>query len=790
MAKDVRTLIFYVVLLLFFGSLIYGIIVAGADFNGTEQELTGAQASSYTDGFERFMLAFDESIHSPIPILLLQILAILVVARLFSWVCVKIKQPSVIGEILAGIVLGPSVLAKFFPEVSNFLFAPESLRNIDILSQVGLLLFMFVIGMELDVSVVKKRMKETLVISHASTIVPFSLGMLLAFYVYPIYADGTVSFLSFALFIGIAMSITALPVLARIIQERGMTKSHLGSVTLAAAANNDLTALCILAGVMAIVQAGSIASALYTLLFAIVYGLFMFFVVRPFMNIIGNLYNNKEVINKAMVAFIFIILVLSSYLTELIGIHALFGAFIAGIVMPANMKFRHIMIDKIEDVALSLLLPLFFVSTGLRTEIGLLNSPDLWLMCGLFTLVAVVGMFGGASVSAKFTGESWHNSLRIGALMNTRGLIELVILTIGYELGVLPPVVFAMLVIMTVVTTFMTAPLIIFIDYCFATGKRIKDRIRPPKEPIYRLLLSFGRAKSGAIMLRVAQQLFGYGRRPLEVTALHITEGSDINPLHIDDIVDTAFEPIDDEAVNLKMSLIKRYEISNNTTSDIARIANEDEYDFLLVGSSVALSNEPTDREAERGKHNFILNRLIERIASPKSPLLPGAFLFDKTKQFVESARCDVGVFVNRGLSVISKLLIVMYGDKDDFLLYNIERLVKKDNLAITLYDPTGKVAKNDAMMDTLTHVKEGSRSFNLVSGEAVNPDIFPLYDFMMIGSESWQALTEQGEPMISKIPSSLIIYKYIPKNNLTTNEHENSEADSGKIARETRETE
>ena len=785
MTKDIRNLIFYVVLLLFFGSLIYGLIVAGADFNAAEQGL--AETRSSNNGFAQFMLVFEEAIQSPVPVLLLQILAILLVARVFSWVCVKINQPSVIGEILAGIALGPSVLAKFLPDVSAFLFAPESLRNIDILSQVGLLLFMFVIGMELDISEVKKRMKETIVISHASTIVPFSLGMLLAYHVYPIYADGTVPYVPFALFIGISMSITALPVLARIIQERGMTKSHLGSISLAAAANNDLTALCVLAGVMAIAQAGSIASSVYTFLFAIGYVLFMFFVVRPFMNVIGNLYNNKEVINKAMVGFIFIILVLSSYLTEIIGIHALFGAFIAGVVMPANMKFRHIMIDKIEDVALSLLLPLFFVSTGLRTEIGLLNSPDLWLMCGLFTLVAIVGMFGGAAFSAKFVGESWHDSLRIGALMNTRGLMELVVLTIGYELGVLPPVVFVMLVLMTIVTTVMTAPLIIFIDYCFAAGRRIKERIRPPKEPIYRLLLSFGRAKSGAIMLRVAQQLFGYGSRPLDVTALHMTEGTDINPLHIDDIVDTAFEPIEEEAYNLKMPLQKRYEISNNATSDIIRVANDEEYDFLLIGSGIALSNAPSDQEVVRHKRKFLLNRLFGRITTSESVLLPGSFLLDKTNFFVENARCDVGIFVNRGLSVISNLLVLMYGTEDDFLLYNIERLVRKDNLSITLYDPTQKVSRDKKMMQSLNRVKQEAKRFNFISGKPVDPEMFAQYDFLLIGSESWHELVEQGEAMISKIPSSLVIYKYIPQEQpLNSEENENSKTDSGKIADKT----
>ena len=338
------------------------------------------------------------------------------------------KAPRCIGEIVAGIVLGPSVLGNLFPEASAFLFPVESLVNINMLSQFGLILFMFAIGMELNISEVRKKLKETILISHTSTIVPFFFGMLTAYFVYDKYADKSTPFLSFALFIGIAMSITAFPVLARIIQEKGLTKTHLGTISL------DITAWCLLAVVIAIAQAGSMLSAVYNILFSVLYIMFMFLAVRPFLRMIGHIYHNKEVIDKGLVAFIFLLLITSAYLTEILGLHALFGAFIAGVVMPGNVKFRKIMTEKVEDVSLALFLPLFFVSTGLRTEIGLLNKPELWWLCLIFIVVAIAGKFGGAMFSARFVGESWKDSLYIGALMNTRGLMELVVLTIDGDI--------------------------------------------------------------------------------------------------------------------------------------------------------------------------------------------------------------------------------------------------------------------------------------------------------------------------------------------------------------------
>ncbi|MBP6356538.1 MAG: cation:proton antiporter, partial [Paludibacter sp.] len=380
-----------------------------------------------TDSFQSFVISTMHNVAEPAAMLLLQILSILIVSRIFGYIFVKLGQPTVIGEILAGIVLGPSLLGYFFPEVFQFVFAPDSLGNLYILSQVGLILFMFTIGMELDLGALKNKMGVIFVISHASIIIPYFMGMLLAYYIFEEFAAAQTDFLSFALFIGISMSITAFPVLARIVQEKGLTKTHLGNVSIASAAFNDVTAWCVLAAVIAITKTGSIESSLYNIGFSVLYVLVMLLVVKPFLKRVGEIYKSSEVVNKSVFAFLLLILILSSYITQVIGIHALFGAFLAGVIMPPLPLFRKLIVDKIEDVSLTLLLPLFFVYTGLRTEIGLLNTPYLWTICGIFILVAIVGKFVGGAFSAKILGETWKDSLSIGVLMNTRGLMELIV---------------------------------------------------------------------------------------------------------------------------------------------------------------------------------------------------------------------------------------------------------------------------------------------------------------------------------------------------------------------------
>jgi Kef-type K+ transport system membrane component KefB len=669
-------------------------------------------------------------------------------------------QPTVIGEILAGIVLGPSILGHLAPEVTSFLFPPGSMVNISILSQFGLILFMFSIGMELDLSEVRKTLKETLLISHTSTIIPFFFGMLAAYFIYDTYADERTPFLSFALFIGIAMSITAFPVVARIIQEKGLTKSHLGTITLASAANGDITAWCLLAVVVAIAQAGSILSAVYNILFSGIYILIMLFLVRPFLQVFGHLYHNKEVVDKGLVASMFFILVASAYLTEILGLHALFGAFIAGMVMPGNIKFRKIMTEKVEDVSLSLFLPLFFVSTGLRTEIGLLNTPELWWTCGIIILVAIVGKFGGAYLSARFVGESVRDSLYIGALMNTRGLMELIILTIGYEMNILSPPVFVMLVIMTLVTTFMTAPLVSFIKYCYRKRDWIlEEKMRPPTEGVFNVLLSFGRAGNGQVMLDAAYQMFSRGKNKLQITALHLTMGPDVNPLHTDNFEEVSFGPILYGAQKLGIPLKTRYEVSTRGIQEIVDIVNEEGFDFLLVGAGISLSNLPADVIVNRFR-TFFNNRFLKGLKAPESWFSPG-LLQDKTKFFIEHTHCPVGVFVNRDFVKATNVIVIVASADDLFLLEYARTLILSTSGSIGLVNKTSSTTPGvEAIEASFVRFTETVKQSKVLPDKDLVPDLFSGYNFMLISYHTWNDVSEHRKEALQKMPSTLILDK------------------------------
>jgi Kef-type K+ transport system membrane component KefB len=460
--------VFYIVIVAGLGFAIYWIAKQGSALQTpalTAQQLQNEKVTSNTSSLQVFTDSFKHGLTDPLAVLLLQIIVIIASARLFGYLFKKIRQPAVIGEIVAGIILGPSIIGAYFPEINNFLFPAASLSTLSFISQIGLILFMFIIGMELDLKAISKQAYGAVIISHASIIIPYTLGMLLAYYIYRDYAPAGTSFLSFALFMGIAMSITAFPVLARILQEKKLTRSKLGAMALTCAAADDLTAWCILAAVIALVKSGSSFSVLYTIGLAIIYVLVMLKIVRPFLEGLSHVYDQKEKKRTPIIALLFVILIVSAYITSVIGIHALFGAFMAGVIMPSSFSFRKIVIDKIEDVSIILLLPLFFVITGLRTQIGLINEGHLWITFGWILLVAVAGKFGGSALAARMVGQSWKDSLSIGVLMNTRGLMQLIVLNIGYDLGILSPEIFAMMVLMALVTTFMTGPALDLINW-------------------------------------------------------------------------------------------------------------------------------------------------------------------------------------------------------------------------------------------------------------------------------------------------------------------------------------
>ncbi|MCU1283325.1 MAG: Sodium/hydrogen exchanger, partial [bacterium] len=397
---------------------------------------------------------------------LLALVVVIVVARGVGSLFAYFAQPPVVGEILAGILLGPSVLGRFAPHAQAFLLPKEVAPFLGVLSQVGVILYMFLVGVELDPTLLRKRGHATLAISHASIVTPFLLGAALALYVYPTLATRDVPFTVFSLFMGVSMSVTAFPVLARILTDRRMHKSRMGVIALTCAAIDDVTAWCLLAFVVSVAQARA-AGALVTFVSAVGYIAVVVLVARPGMVRLSRLYGLKGRLTQGVMALVFVALLLSALATDAIGIHAVFGAFALGAVIPHDSGLARELTDRLEDLVVVLLLPAFFAFTGLRTQIGLVTTGDQWLLCGLIILVASIGKFGGSLVAARLTGLGWRDSSALGVLMNTRGLMELIVLNIGLELRVLSPTLFAMLVLMALVTTFMTTPILHFITRGF-----------------------------------------------------------------------------------------------------------------------------------------------------------------------------------------------------------------------------------------------------------------------------------------------------------------------------------
>ncbi|MFO0600289.1 MAG: cation:proton antiporter [Myxococcaceae bacterium] len=416
--------------------------------------------------------------HHPLVLLAVQAMLVIAVSRALAVPLRWLGQPLVIAEVVGGIVLGPSLLGWLAPDAFHALFPPSSLGTLGLLSQLGLIFFMFIIGLELEPELLKGLGKSAMLISNVSIALPFGLGAGAAVLLYAGWSVPGVPVTSFALFLGVAMSVTAFPVLARILSERGLINTRVGSLAIACAAVGDVTAWCLLALVAAIVRSTELGRVGLTVLGVLGYCALMWFVARPLLArlVHSRLKDRSESgVSQRLVAFAVVLLFLSAIATEVLGVHALFGAFFFGVIVPRELKgtgvsnLAHELRLKVEDLVVVLLLPLFFAYSGLRTELGLLSGAGAWLTCGVLILVAVAGKFGGATVAARVTGNSWNESMSIGVLMNTRGLMELVILNIGLDLGVISPTVFTMMVVMALVTTVMTSPLVAWLSRQRAT---------------------------------------------------------------------------------------------------------------------------------------------------------------------------------------------------------------------------------------------------------------------------------------------------------------------------------
>jgi Kef-type K+ transport system membrane component KefB len=380
---------------------------------------------------------------------LLAVAIVILASRFFGWAIAQVGQPRVHGEIIAGIVLGPSVLGMAWADGVDYMFPPQVVAALKVLAQLGLVMFMFLIGLELDLGHLRGQGHKAVVISHASIIAPLVLGGLLGLWLHPRFG-GDVEELGFVLFIGAAMAITAFPVLARVLQETNLQHTRIGVLVITCAAVDDVTAWCLLAGVVAVIEASGFAEALTTLALALGFVALMVAFVRPLLR------QFRTVPLWAALA----LALAAAWATEVIGIHAIFGAFLAGGVIPRDGDAVEEVAEKLRTATLTVLLPVFFVVVGLSTRLDMIDDAYMWAVTGLVVLTAIAGKWGGAMLGARAAGERWRDASVIGILMNTRGLTELVILSVGLELGVIDERIFTVMVVMALVTTLMATPLL------------------------------------------------------------------------------------------------------------------------------------------------------------------------------------------------------------------------------------------------------------------------------------------------------------------------------------------
>ena len=605
-------------------------------------------------------------------LVLVQVLIVIGLSRLMGWGCRAIKQPLVIGEIIAGIMLGPSLLGWLAPDLATALFPAETLPFLNVLAEVGLIFFMFLIGLELDPKYLKGNLDIAILTSHVSILVPFSLGSLLALVLYPLVSNSTVSFTAFALFLGAAMSITAFPVLARIITENNLQGTRLGTLALTCAAVDDVTAWCLLALAIAVGKAAmspasgnhSMTGVVATLLEALFYIGFMVTVGRWFLQKLSHYYNRTGRLTQLAITGIYMGVVASALITELIGIHLIFGAFILGAVMPKNPALVRELAEKTEDFVLTILLPVFFAYSGIRTEVGLLNSPDLWLLCAAVVGVAIIGKYVGTYVAARVGGIEKREASALGWLMNTRGLTELIVLNIGLSLGVISPLLFTMLVIMALVTTIMTSPLL---EWTYPKKLIELDILEPEPDietplgvvqPTYRILVPVANPSTQKGLLQLAVAIAGNRLQPAIVHPLSLIQ---LEEDYVFQNTPTEADRLIQKCKERLAELIQSLEPPENrqlvhpivrVASDVARataeIATIDRANLIVVG---------WHRPA------FSTNRLGGRVG-----------------QILNTAPIDVAVFVDRSRERLESILVPYAGNThDDLALELALRLLVND---------------------------------------------------------------------------------------------------------------
>ncbi len=659
--------------------------------------------------------------------MLIQMIIIIAASRALGYLFSKIGQPSVIGEITAGIVLGPSLLGQVWPEGMSLLFPADSIQMLGTLSQLGLILFMFVIGMELDFHQFKNKARSALLISHGTISLAFLSGLLLSLFLFETFGNPEGGFLSFALFLGISFSVTAFPVLARVVFEKGLHKKNIGILALAAAAFDDVTAWCLLAGIIAFSEAGSALNMFYTLSLVGVFLLIVFLLIQPFFKRLGEIYATPENTNKTVVGLVFVVVFGFSLTTEILGIHALFGAFIAGLIMPSKVGFKQNLIDKIEDISLVMLLPLFFAYTGLRTDFSILFQENILSYALLIIAVAMSVKVGGGMLLAKFSGNSWKDSLILGTLLNTRGLMELIVLNIGYDMKILSSEMFTILVLMALSTTFMTGPILALIE------KFWPDKVQDAApifdtEPSLRVMLSFGLPKMGSSLLRLTYTLFGSNSKEVHYTAAHFTPDTDLNRNELLKFEKEGFAPIKAYAEIEHIKIDTFYKATHDLNADIIDTFHSGKNDLLLIGGAKSLFSD-----------NYMAGRV---------------------RKLVQETNGSVGIFIEKHTEVISRIGILM--DNYDSLPLALlpKKIIENRSAEIDLIDlnnSTAVLEDFDHKNVLYDHIKTMGIFTNTTYKEP-SKALFEGYDLILTEINFWEQILKTRMSCLQYIPSILVV--------------------------------
>jgi hypothetical protein len=510
--------------------------------------------------------------------------------------------------------------------------------------------------------------------------------------------------------------------------------------------------------VIAIVKAGSFVSSLYVIALSVGYVLLMIYVMKPFLKRIGDLHSSPANMSKSIVAIFLVTMILSSYLTEVIGIHALFGAFMAGAIMPENTKFRSFFIEKIEDVALVLLLPLFFAFTGLRTQIGLLNDPELWKATGYIVLIAVVGKFVGSAIAARFVGQTWRESLVIGALMNTRGLMELVVLNIGYDLGVLTPEIFAMMVIMALLTTFMTGPALDIIGWAF---KKKTEEIPEAVQEIskYKILISFANPESGRSLLRLANSLMKKLNGNTSLTVMHLSPVSELHTYNIDDYEKESFTPIIDESQKLSQPVTTLFKASNDIEGDIAEVANKGDYDLLLIGLGQSIFEGSLLGKVLGFTTQIINPENLLNTFTGKGKFFGNLPFDERTHLILSKSHAPVGILIDKKLTKVDRVLILVFSQEDAFLITYAQKLIHNADAQVRILDAEGFVKTHADMKERIRSIEQNAPNHIALQHEkAIGKSLLHEHDLMIVSLSSWKKLVDAKSIWLPDIPSTLII--------------------------------